>query len=113
MAEDEDRPYDAGDPKDVRAAIKASQRWDDKRNGVILVLMGTEEGRRFVREHLELAHVGTNPFNNDPIKMAFNCGELNVGQRFMADIMNATPQLYMLMMAEANPAPEQKDESNG
>jgi hypothetical protein len=33
---DEDRPYDAGDPKDVRARIKESQRWDDKRRTSLL-----------------------------------------------------------------------------
>lgn len=113
MANDDDRPYDAGDPKDVKAAIKSAQRWGDKRNGVIRVLMSNEDGRRFVREHLELAHIGANPFHSDAIKMAFNCGELNIGQRFMADVMNAAPELYMKMMAEANPAPEPKDETNG
>lgn len=75
--------------------------------------MGTEDGRRWIREHLELAHVGANPFSSDPLKMAFSCGELNVGQRFMADVMNAAPDLYMRMMAEANPKPESKDETNG
>lgn len=110
---DDDRPYDAGDPRDVKAAIKSAQRWDDKRDRVILTVMGTEDGRRWIREHLELAHVGTNPFNSDALKMAFSCGELNVGQRFMADVMNAAPKEYMLMMAEANPAPEPKDETNG
>jgi hypothetical protein len=112
MAE-EDRPYDAGDPKDVKAAIKAAQRWDDKRNAVILSVMGTPDGRRWIREFLEHCMVGTNPYNPEPIKMAFNCGGLNAGQVFMTAVMNASPQLYMLMMAEANPAPEQKDESNG
>lgn len=114
MAEDEDRPYDASDPKDVKDRIKESQRWADRKSRVILSLMATEDGRRFVREQLELAHVGSNPYNVDPIKMAFNCGELNVGQRAMADVMNAAPTLYMQMMAEANPAAvEQKDENNG
>jgi hypothetical protein len=113
VAEDEDRPYDAGDPKDVKARIKESQRWEDRKQGVLIGLLGSEEGRRWVRETLELAHVGLNPFNTDPIKMSFNCGELNIGQRLMADMMNASPQLYMLMMAEANPAPEQKDSDNG
>lgn len=112
---DEDRPYDASSEKDVRGAIKEAQRWDDKRNGVILSVMRTEDGRRWVREFLEHCMVGTNPFNPDPVKMAFNCGGLNAGQIFMAQIMNATPELYMTMMAEAQPAatPEQKDETNG
>jgi hypothetical protein len=110
---DEDKPYDAGDPKDVKAAIRASQRWNDRKTRVIQTLMSTEDGRRFVREHLELARIGANPFNPDPLKTAFNCGELNIGQRFMAEVMNATPQLYMQMMAEANQATEPKDENNG
>lgn len=113
MAEDDDRPYDASDPKDVKERIKESQRWEDRKVRVILSLMATPDGRRYVREHLELAHVGTNPFNSDALKMAFNCGEANVGQRYMADVMNAAPQLYMQMMEEARPRKEQKDVDNG
>jgi hypothetical protein len=112
--DDEDRPYDASEPKDVKARIKESQRWDDRRSRVIVGIMSCEDGRRWIRETLELAHVGLNPFNTDALKMAFNCGEANVGQRIMAEVMNATPQMYMQMMAEANPKAEiQKDETNG
>lgn len=110
---DEDRPYDAGDPKDVKAAIKASQRWDDKRDNVIKSIMATEDGRRWVREHLEFCHVGASSFSIDALRMAYLEGERNIGTHFMADIMNAEPKLYMLMMAEANPSPEQKDSDNG
>lgn len=115
MAEDDDRPYDASEPADVRKRIKEAQRWDDKRVRVIQTIMGTEDGRRLIREYLELTRLGQNPFNTDALKMAFNCGEINVGQRIMADVMNATPELYMRMMQEANAAatPEQKDETNG
>lgn len=59
--------------------------------------------------------VGSNPYNPEPIKMAFNCGGLNAGQVFMTQVMNADPKLYMQMMAEANPAPveEKKEDENG
>jgi hypothetical protein len=110
---DEDRPYDAGDPKDVKAAIKAAQRWDDKRDNVVKSIMSSEDGRRWIREFLELCHVGASSFSIDALRMAYLEGERNVGTVFMANVMNAAPDLYMLMMAEANPTPEQKDESNG
>jgi hypothetical protein len=111
---DEDKPYDAGEPKDVKERIKEAQRWDTKRDRVILGVMSTEDGRRWVREFLEHCMVGHNPYNPEPVKMAFNCGGLNAGQVFMSQIMNASPELYMQMMAEANPtAQEQKDENNG
>jgi hypothetical protein len=110
---DDDRPYDAGDPKDVKAAIKAAQRWDDKRDRVISVVMSTEDGRRWVREFLELCHVGASSFSTDGLRMAYLEGERNIGNVFMASIMNADPKLYMLMMAEAAPKPESKDETNG
>lgn len=112
---DEERPYDAGEPADVKKRIKESQRWDDRRDRVIISVMSTEDGRRWCREFLEHCMVGHNPYNPEPVKMAFNCGGLNAGQVFMAQIMNASPELYMTMMAEANPkAPvEQKDETNG
>lgn len=113
MAEDDDRPYDAGDVRDVKAAIRDSQRWDDKRNRVILSVMGTEDGRRWIRENLELAHIGASSFSIDALRMAYLEGERNIGNVMMAQVMNAAPKEYMLMMAEANPAPEPKDETNG
>lgn len=113
MADDDDRPYDAGDPKDVKAAIKASQRWDDKRNRVIVGLMDTEDGRRWVREVLEIRPVGHTVFSKDGLSMAYAEGERMVCARIATDVMNAAPELYMKMMAEANPALEPKDETNG
>jgi len=110
---DEDKPYDAGDPRDVRDAIKESKRWDDLRDTVIVGVMSSENGRRWVREFLEHCMVGTNPFNADPIKMAFNCGCVNAGQVFMAQVMNADPKLYMQMMAEGHPESQEKEEDNG
>lgn len=109
---DEDRPYDAGDPQDVKAAIKESKRWDDKRARVLLGILGSEDGRRWLREVLELCRIGDNPFSKDSLVMSFRCGEINVGNQVMAQLMNASPKLYMRMMQEANAAatPEQKDE---
>lgn len=99
---EEDRPYDASDPRDVRQRIKADKQWSLKRDAVIVSIMSSPDGRRWIREFLEHCMVGQNPFNPEPVKMAFNCGGLNAGQVFMAQVMNAEPRLYMQMMAEAN-----------
>ena len=96
-----EEPYDAGNPAHVRGRIKASKLWDDQRTEVIVGLMSTEPGRRWVHEYLTHCQVGQNPFNPDPIKMAFNCGGLNAGQVFMTWVMNADPRLYLQMMDEA------------
>lgn len=109
----EDRPYDAGDPKDVKAAIKESQRWADRRDTVLRGVMSTEDGRRWIREAIEMGHVGASSFSSDPLRMAYLEGERNIGLRIMADVMNTEPKLYMLMMAEANPAADSKDEDHG
>jgi hypothetical protein len=113
VAEYEDRPYDAGDPKDVRAAIKSAQRWDDKRNTVVKSIMSSEDGRRWVREILEMHPIAHTVFSKDALSMAYAEGERMICARISIDVMNAAPDLYMLMMAEANPAPEQKDTDNG
>lgn len=112
---DEDRPYDASEPKDVKAAIRASKRWDDKRAKVILSIMFTEDGRRWMREVLELCRIGDNPFSKDALIMSFRCGEINIGNQLMAQVMNVAPQQYMQMMNEATSVAEdeKKDEPNG
>ncbi len=110
MPPDEDKPYDAGDPHDVNVAIRAAKRWDDKRARVLIGILSSEDGRRWVRELLDGCHIGANPFNRDLAAMSFSCGELNIGQRLMADFMNASPELYMQMMAEAKNPADQSDE---
>lgn len=108
---DEDRPYDAGDPHDVRSAIRESKRWDDLKGQVIVGVMSTENGRRWLRELIEMCHPGESSFSTEPLRMAFMEGERNIGNRIMVDAMNADQKLYLLMMAEAKAEP--KDEDNG
>lgn len=104
----EEEPYDAGNPSHVRRAIRESKRWDDRRSDVITLLMSNPDGRRWVHETLVLCHVGANPFANESThKTAFNCGELNIGQQLMAQVIGAAPKLYLQMMDEAN-KPEQE-----
>lgn len=75
--------------------------------------MSTEPGRRWIHEFLAHTQVGQNPFNPDPIKMAFNCGGLNAGQIFMTWIMNASPKLYLLMMDEAAQREKEPEQTDG
>lgn len=114
MADDDERPYDASEPADVKKRIRESQRWDDRKTKVVLTLMGSEDGRRWVRELLEMRPIGVTVFSKDALSMAYSEGERMICARIATDVMNAAPELYMMMMAEVNPkAQEQKDETNG
>lgn len=106
----DEKPYDASDPHDVNVRIRAARRWDDKRSRVIVGILSTEDGRRWIRETLESLNVGANPFNPDALRMSYNCGILSAGQGLMAQVMNASPQLYMQMMSET--ASPENDEEN-
>lgn len=109
----EEEPYDAGNPAHVRRRIKASKQWDEQRVEVIIALMSTEPGRRWVHELLLASRVGQNPFAAESTHTtAFNCGQLNQGQMLMAQVMNASVPLYMLMMEEANRPQEPETEDN-
>lgn len=79
-----------------REEQRARQRKDD-----LVWLMGTKPGRRIAWRLLEETGVYRNPFNNSGSVMAFNCGQMNVGQQFLAEIMEHAPDAYLNLLKEA------------
>lgn len=98
--ENEEKPFDAGDPQDVRRRIAAGKRREAGNKVVIRQIMASSEGRAWIYGFLSMCHVYQNPFSENALKMAFMCGEMNVGQRFMADIISAAPEKYLDMLSE-------------
>ena len=91
---------DTSDPKIVRKKIKSAKERDEFAIEGLRAMMSSEQGRAWLYKVLESTSVGVNPYNSDPIKMAFACGEMNVGQQIMSDMQTCSFELYMLMMKE-------------
>jgi hypothetical protein len=64
-------------------------------------LLSTPAGRRFLRHLLTLCKVGQQPFTPNALTMSFNCGELNIGNQILAEIMSIDPDGYVRMQREA------------
>jgi hypothetical protein len=79
-----------------RDELNAKQERDD-----LIWLMGTKPGRRIASRILGTTGVYRNPFNNSGSVMAFNCGQMNVGQQWLAQIMEHAPDRYLELLKEA------------
>ena len=94
--------YNAGERKDIRAAEKAASVTTRQRREVIGGIMSVAPGRAWVHQILTDCHIFANPFSTDPMITAFACGEMNVGQKLLVDIMAMCPDQYIQMQREAN-----------
>lgn len=65
-------------------------------------LMGSPKGRRICRRLLERAGVTRSSFNTNSMTMAFNEGVRNEGLRLLSTINQVCPDLYLLLLKEAN-----------
>ena len=98
--EAEERDYDAGDPEQVNKARKKAGRNKAEKLRVVEGIMSVPEGRKWLYEILKRCHVFSTPFQNDPYATAFNCGEQNIGQMLLADIVAAAEDQYVVMCRE-------------
>ena len=94
--------YNASDRKAIRAAEKAAALAARARGEVIIQLMSTEPGRRYVWDKLAHAGLFATTFSTDPIQMAFNEGQRNQGLLFLNDVIEHCPDQYILAMREHN-----------
>ena len=62
-------------------------------------LLSDKRGRRIMWRLLSIAGINRNPFTGNS-ETFFRCGEMNVGQRFMADINDYCPERYIEMIKE-------------
>lgn len=63
-------------------------------------IMAFRKGRRFMWRMLENAGIYKSSFALENAIMAFNEGQRNIGLMLLADIMEAAPEKYNLMMKE-------------
>lgn len=63
-------------------------------------LMAHKQGRRLVDKWLERSGIYRNPFNHSGSVTAFNCGQMNLGQQMLAEIMTHAPDAYLKLLDE-------------
>jgi hypothetical protein len=77
------------------------QRQDEEKISAALdALLQHEHGRKFLWWLLEICGIGMNPFARNALDTAFNCGEVNIGQKVLARITEEFPDGYITMMKE-------------
>jgi len=92
--------FDSSDPKSVADSIKKAKTKDVLRAEGLRQLMQSEAGRAWMHGLLESTGPFRSPFSTDPIVMAKNCGEANVGLRLIAELHATSTELYLVMMKE-------------
>lgn len=92
--------YDTSEPKEVNKARKKYSRTRADRLHFVDAAMGTEQGRAWFYDLLVFCKVVKTPFDDDPYRTAFNCGQQNIGLRVMADIQTAASKQYLTMISE-------------
>jgi hypothetical protein len=101
---------DLSNPKDVRERTRTAKRAQERRYEMVRAVMGLRQGRDWVWEILGWCHPFQNPFSTNSLAMAFQAGEMNIGQRLMAELQAACPELYLDMAREAKETDDVKDE---
>src|SRR6516164_5649150 len=94
--------YDATNPKHVAIQRRSDRASQESVDAFLRHSMGLVDGRRYFHGLLVRCHVFANPYTGRAGTTAFACGELNVGQQVLADIMRIAPDEYVQMMREAN-----------
>ena len=87
-----------------RGLKKAQARQKEDRavtKRVILLLMSTVDGRRWLYNELAAANMFNVDTGLDPFQMAYDKGIRNVGLRWLAGINEFAPAMYIRMMEEA------------
>lgn len=83
-----------------RRSDAARYRKDDL--GVLRKMMHDPKGRSWLHRTLEFCDIYGSPFTpGQADTTAFHLGQQNVGKRLLIDSMEASPDLYMLMIREA------------
>ncbi len=92
-------PHSKSDVRKAREAERVEGRDIDE---FLRQMLALRQGRTYFWNLLASCGIGRNPFSADALTMAFAAGEMNVGQRILADIIRVAPERYIEMMGEQN-----------
>ena len=92
--------YDGGDEEQVQKKKSRQGQKDASERILLRNLMQAREFRDWIFKILEYCHTESTPFSDNPIRMAFLCGEMNIGQIIKSDVISATHEGYIKMLSE-------------
>lgn len=97
---EQEKPFDASDPKQVNESRKKAGRKNRERLEFIEGMMSIPQGRKWIWELMESCFIHSNPLvANDTHGTYFNLGQQNIGKRVLADVQQF-PELYVRMCNE-------------
>jgi hypothetical protein len=91
---------DTSDPKEVQKAIKDAKSKDAIAVEGLKTMMQSEAGRVWLSRLINMCSTMVNAFSSDSNVMSFRCGEINIGLQIIADMHEASPELYLLTLKE-------------
>lgn len=99
----ESKPYvrNAANPEQVKNAEMLERHRVDSEIRDMAVVLNSPEGRRLVWRYLEFCSVFKSTFNHSGSISAFNEGMRNVGLKLMAELNEASPEAYLIMLKES------------
>lgn len=98
----------AASTEETAEARRAEKRERDRqrtlrlnRQEAVRQLYRTAEGRDYLRWLLEVSKaIGQQPFQADPYRTAFGCGEINVGHQLMAHMVEVDVAAFSALLKE-------------
>jgi len=90
----------AADPEQVSSAKEKVESQNDQRLNDVREVLNTKRGRRFYWSILEFCGIFKTS-NSDQHQIFFNEGMRNVGLKLLADVNEAAPEAYLLMLRES------------
>jgi hypothetical protein len=91
----------AASKSQVKESDHKIRRGREREVADICHVLSSVEGRRFVWRYLETCKVFQSSWDHSGSVMSFNEGQRNVGLRLLADINEAMPEAYLVMMKES------------
>lgn len=94
--------YDASDPVAENNAHRDEKRKQREDLETVKRLLSHKSGRAWFHRLLSRCHIYDTPFQpGQPETTFFQMGQENIGKQMMMEAINACPDLYLLMLAEA------------
>ena len=90
----------AADPEQVRKAKQKVESLNDRRLNDVREVLNNKRGRRFIWELLEFCGVFKTSLADEHV-IFYNEGQRNVGLKLLADINEAAPEAYIVMLNES------------
>jgi hypothetical protein len=91
----------AADESQVKEATAKEVRAHERELNDVRAILGTKEGRRLYWRYLGFCKVFSSTFNHSGSVTAYQEGMRNVGLALLADVHEADPSAYLLMLKES------------